>query len=132
VTTGLFGYAADDVTGKPVEVAMPLPASLLHQALSRNATVAGVGREVLGQRAGMARPSDRAFGREARDANAQRFVDHSRFFGRNVQRSFGLGCTGKMAAGIAHEINRSAGPAAPVTTILAVLLFRFLIVRLGF
>jgi hypothetical protein len=25
---GLFGYAADDVIGKPVEVAMPLPASL--------------------------------------------------------------------------------------------------------
>ena len=98
----LFGYAAADVIGQPVEVLMPEPYHSAHHSYIERylATgephIIGIGREVLGRRAnGETFPIALSVG-EARAANGRRFVGIIRDL--SAQR----------AAEIAHSIDRGS------------------------
>jgi two-component system sensor kinase FixL len=121
----LFGYRADEVVGKPVDILMPEPYHSEHQGYidrylaTGEPHIIGTGREVLGRRAdGETFPIALAVG-EASDANGRRFVGIIRDL--TGQRSAELrarsmearlahvgrfNLMGEMAAGIAHEINQ--------------------------
>lgn len=121
----LFGYRADEIVGKPVDVLMPEPYRSEHgHYLERylaggEPRVIGIGREVLGRRAnGETFPIALSVG-EAREAGGTRFVGIIRDL--SEQRSAELrarsiearlaqvgrfNLMGEMAAGIAHEINQ--------------------------
>jgi len=121
----LFGYAAADVLGKPVDLLMPEPYHSEHKAYidrylaTSEPRIIGIGREVVGRRAnGETFPIALSVG-EARAANGRRFVGIVRDL--SAQRAAELRARsiearlahvgrfdlmGEMAAGIAHEINQ--------------------------
>jgi len=121
----LFGYAAGDAIGKPVEILMPEPYhSEHHSYLERYLAtgephIIGVGREVLGRRAnGETFPIALSVG-ESHDASGRRFVGiirdlsaqraaetRTRSIEARLTHVGRFDLMGEMAAGIAHEINQ--------------------------
>ena len=121
----LFGYKADDVIGKGVELLMPEPhrsqhAGYIHRYLETgDARIIGVGREAQGRRAdGTVFPIGISVG-EAKGGARRRFVGIIRDLSQQraaEKRTRSLegrlahvgrfNLMGEMAAGIAHEINQ--------------------------
>ncbi len=121
----LFGYAAGDVIGQPVEVLMPEPYHSAHHSYIERylATgephIIGIGREVLGRRAngetfpialsvGESRAANgRSFVGIIRDLSAQRAAEvRTRSIEARLTHVGRFDLMGEMAAGIAHEINQ--------------------------
>ena len=121
----LFGYAAAEVLGKPVDLLMPEPYHSEHKGYidrylaTGEPRIIGIGREVLGRRAnGETFPIALSVG-EARDANGRRFVGiirdlsaqkaaelRARSLEGRLAHVGRFDLMGEMAAGIAHEINQ--------------------------
>jgi two-component system sensor kinase FixL len=121
----LFGYAAADVLGKPVDLLMPEPYHSEHQGYvdrylaTGEPRIIGIGREVVGRRAngatfpialsvGEARAENRRhFVGIIRDLSAQRAAElRARSIEARLAHVGRFDLMGEMAAGIAHEINQ--------------------------
>lgn len=121
----LFGYTADEVCGRNVNILMPEPYHGQHDAYIRRyretgeKKIIGIGREVSGLRSnGEAFPIELSVG-EIRNADSTKFVgiirdlterkETARLMRQQQERLdhvMRLGTLGEMAAGIAHEINQ--------------------------
>ncbi len=121
----LFGYAADEVIGRPVSCLMPEPHRSEHGAyLERylaegDARIIGIGREVHGRRrSGEVFPlwlsvgeavteQGREFVGIMRDLSSQKSVENERrALETRLAEVARFSLMGEMAAGIAHEINQ--------------------------
>lgn len=121
----LFGYAAAEVLGKPVDLLMPEPYHSEHKGYidrylaTGEPRIIGVGREVVGRRAngetfpialsvGEAHtPNGRRFVGIIRDLSAQRAAElRARSIEGRLAHVGRFDLMGEMAAGIAHEINQ--------------------------
>jgi two-component system, LuxR family, sensor kinase FixL len=121
----LFGYRADEVVGKPVDILMPEPYHSQHRGYidrylaTGEPHIIGTGREVLGRRAnGESFPIALSVG-EASDESGRRFVGiirdlsgqraaelRARSIETRLEHVGRFNLMGEMAAGIAHEINQ--------------------------
>ena len=121
----LFGYAADDVLGKPLTMLMPEPDRSLHDGYVESylqtgeAKIIGIGREVRALRAdGTTIPialsvgeieggRERRFIGLIRDLSAQRAAEQEAHQLQNRLAHVGrISLMGEMAAGLAHELNQ--------------------------
>lgn len=121
----LFGYAAENVLGKSVDMLMPEPHASRHAGYMRRyletgeARIIGIGREVNARRAsgelfpvllsvGEARgPAGRTFVGMIRDLSNQRSAEQrARSLEARLAHVDRFNVMGEMAAGIAHEINQ--------------------------
>jgi two-component system sensor kinase FixL len=121
----MFGYSADEVVGRQIDVLMPEPDRSRHRGYMERyletgeARVIGIGREVLACRKnGEIFPIALSVG-EARDAFGRRFVGiirdlssqraaerRTRALEARLAHVARFNLMGEMAAGIAHEINQ--------------------------
>ncbi len=121
----LFGYAADQIVGRPINMLMPEPDRSAHDGYVKRyletgeARIIGTGREVRGQRAdGSTFPislsvgeieggSGRRFIGLIRDLSAQRAAEEEAYRLQNRLAHVGrFSLMGEMAAGLAHELNQ--------------------------
>lgn len=121
----MFGHAADEAVGGPVEILMPEPDRTMHRAYMRRyletgqAKIIGIGREVEAVRSDGSRfpimlsvgeaisGKRRRFVAIIRDLTAQREAEkHARSLENRLAHVDRFNLMGEMAAGIAHEINQ--------------------------
>jgi two-component system sensor kinase FixL len=121
----LFGYAATDVIGRPVNILMPEPDRSAHDSYVKSyldtgrARIIGIGREVRAQRAdGTTFPialsvgeipggTTRRFIGLIRDLSAQHAAEEEAHRLQNRLAHVGrFSLMGEMAAGLAHELNQ--------------------------
>jgi len=121
----LFGYAAADVLGKPVDLLMPEPYHSEHKGYidrylaTGEPRIIGVGREVLGRRANgdtfpialsvgeVQGSSSRSFVGIIRDLSAEKAAElRARSLEGRLAHVGRFDLMGEMTAGIAHEINQ--------------------------
>lgn len=121
----LFGYAADEIIGQPVNCLMPEPYRSEHGAYMQrylahgDARIIGIGREVRGRkRSGEVFPlylsvgeaftnEGREFVAVMRDLSAEKSAeDERRALEARLAEVARFSLMGEMAAGIAHEINQ--------------------------
>jgi len=121
----LFGYAAGEVVGRPVNILMPEPDRSAHDSYVKayldtgRARIIGIGREVRAQRAdGTTFPialsvgeipggTARRFIGLIRDLSAQRAAEEEAHRLQNRLAHVGrFSLMGEMAAGLAHELNQ--------------------------